>query len=241
MDKLTCRASVLLALLLAGCQSRATAPTAPEAAAPPTVVSAATPPPIDPTALVDTFEFYVPRFPETRQLGDIAYRRLPGPRGEDLLYTFSWGADRPDHFLVADISGDAFLMEDRTWGHSWGKFYRVDEGLLWLKRHMRVGDRFSSAAVMHAFWDDSCAPLKDSILYWAVGLTDHRYQDLGGDLGLVEVIEVSVLEETYLYGRDRAGNGLGLVGWRDSPARGGEWEFHNRWSDVTPPSPGGCR
>lgn len=241
MDRLTCRASVLIALLLAGCQTRATAPTAPEAAEPPAPVSAATPPPIDPTALLDTFEFYVPRFPETRQLGEVAYRRLPGPRGEDLLYTFSWGADRPDHFVVADISADAFLIEDRTWGHSPGRFYRVDDGILWLKRHMRVGDRFASAAVMHAFWDDSCAPLKDSILYWAVTLADHRYQDLGGDLGLVEVIEVNVLEETYLYGRDRSGHGLGLVGWKDSPARGGGWRFHSRWKDVARPSPGGCR
>jgi hypothetical protein len=235
------RAFLLLSLLFAGCQTRATAPTAPEAVVPPAPASPATPPPIDPTALLDTFEFYVPRFPETRQLGSVAYRRMIGRNGEDLLYTFSWGADQPDHFVVADVSGDAFLMEDRTWGHSWGKFYRVDEGILWLKRYMRVGDRFSSASVMHVFWDDRCAPLKDSILYWTVSLTDHRYQDVGGDLGLVEVIELTVLEEGYLYARDRRGNGLGLVGWRDAPARGGQWQYNNRWSDVAPPSPGGCR
>jgi hypothetical protein len=241
VDNVTRRALLLLCLLFAGCQTRATAPTAPEAAAPPAPVSPATPAPIDSTALVDTFEFYVPRFPETRQLGSVAYRRMTGRNGEDLLYTFSWGVHRTDHFVVADVSGDAFLLEDRTWGHSWGKFYRVDEGILWLKRYMRVGDSFSSASVMHAFWEDSCAHLKDSILYWVVTLADHRYQDVGGDLGLVEVIEVTVLDETYLYGRDRGGHGLGLVGWRDSPARGGVWEYHNTWSDVAPPSPGGCR
>jgi hypothetical protein len=238
------RTILFLGLITTGCQSRATAPAAPDAVPAPPVVSASPAPPalppIDPAALVDTFEFYVPRFPETRQLGSFAYRRMVGRGGEDLLYMFSWGADEDQHFVVADISGDAFLVQDRTWGHANERFYRIDDGVLWMKRFMRVGEGFTSTNVMRIFSEADCTHVKDAVLYLVARLTDHRYEDVGGDLGLVEVIEFSVLEESYLYAKDRAGGGLGLVAWKDSPGRGGQWIYHNRWSTVAPPVPRGC-
>ncbi len=207
----------------------------------PTPVPTPTPlPPIDPSALIDTYEFYVPTYPTSKSIAGTAYYR----DGEN-LYLFTWGAERQDHYLKILLDGDIWLMEDRTYTTVGGyeRWYSTGSGIEWLARYMHVGDRVNTNVSIHVYTLPDCRDFGTRLQAHSATLVDHRYQDVGGDLGLTEVIEVNTLGgEGYLYGK-----GVGLLGFRAGADAGwstglpGTRTLSNTFVDVTPPHPQGCQ
>jgi hypothetical protein len=220
----------LCALVLAGCGgSRAV--TGPD----PTPKPAPTP--IDLFAPIRTEDFFVPAFPESLQLSTWLAHHVEG----DTLYAFNWGAANTASFVTYEMRGNGiFIIEDRTWGYFENgreMMYRLEPDWIWFPAVWKPGQTVSNpASVIHLYDKATCAYVRDqAVPGGTMRFAEHRIQDLGGELGLTEVIEVTSPPwgEGYLYGR-----GLGLVGFSASP---GQWSMANTFKAVSPPHPTGCR
>lgn len=214
---------LFLTAVLLGCGgATVTGPSAPEAE--PVKILA----PIDKTAPVDMWEFMKPTFPSNKQLGSIAYY-VEG----DNVYQFSWTGANHQHWVHFYLEGDIWLKEDRTWHPE--KFYRFRGGLLWVYRYMTIGQMAidNQAYKVYNYQCHTADLTADRVLPHALTLRDHRYQDFGGDIGEVEVVEVESEGEGYIWGK-----GLGLLCWHN---KGEPWGCSNNFVNITPPYPSGCR
>jgi hypothetical protein len=190
---------------------------------------------IDRTEPVEMADFMMPRpIPGralTGQIGTLVYARE-----DNIVYCWSWGTDKPQHYSKIKQDGDIFLLEDRTWRLD--RYYTLDN-FVWAKASMRIGETYSWTSVLRLFNLYSCDIGDVRHHYAKVGLVDHRYQDLGGDLGETEVIEWDYLGERYLYAKN-----IGLVGYRHAvnyDSTGWDWWMANKWINVPVMKPAGCK
>lgn len=186
------------------------------------------------SSLVDTYSFIKPWYANAdRELVASAAYYTRG----NLLYQFSWYAQNPQAYVVLSLEGDAvFLMEDRTWGHSAGKWYRLPAGGHLMNRWMKVGDVVSDNAVQEIYSLNECSHLATRVYPIIVTMVEHAYLDVGGDLGEIEVIGFEIHSEGYRYGKTLDGKGLGLIGWHDrTPAA--PWTYTNKWHTISPVVP----
>ncbi len=204
---------------------------------------------MDKSAQVDTYQFYIPTYATKKSIAGTAYHRATeheDGHDYDNLYLFNWGAQNQSNYLKIRLEGDIWLMEDRTYGvvNGYDRWYSTGSGIEWLARFMHVGDVVTQNVEIHVRETGTCRDFGPRVQAHQIKLADHRCQDLGGDLGIVELIEVQAPQanEGYLYGK-----GLGLLGFR--PCMGCGWSVGepgthtpaNTWSDVVSPHPQGCQ